>query len=188
MKYIKQVVFGVGLIFIMTGCSIKGIEFTPNFNSINDLKDGNLKSVNVKKNKLGNIEAGNSISLGRATNTMTSPYGGSFQEYLEISLKEELLQASLYSENSNIEIIPKLLNNTLDTGLSVGTAELSANFIIEIEKKEVFNKTYTIKHEWESSFAAATAVPTTLDNYPIAIQKLIDTFLLDMDVKKILKK
>ena len=82
----------------------------------------------------------------------------------------------------------KLLNNTLDTGLSVGTAELSANFIIEIEKKEVFNKTYTIKHEWESSFAAATAVPTTLDNYPIAIQKLIDTFLLDMDVQKILKK
>ena len=188
MKYIKHLIFAFGLIFIISGCSVKGIEFTPNFNSINDLKDTNLKSVNVKKNNFVGIGTENSVSLGRGSNVMTSPYGGSFQEYLEISLKEELLQASLYSENSNIIITPKLLKNTLDTGMSVGMAELSANFIIEIENKEVFSKTYTIQQEWESSFVAATAVPRTLDNYPIAIQKLIDTFLLDMDVQKILKK
>lgn len=184
MKYLKQIFFAIGLVFIMSGCSMKGVEFTPNFNSINDLKDGNLKSVSVKQNKVGNT----SISVGRASNVMTSPYGGTFQEYLSISLKEELQQADLYSENSNIEISTKLLKNILDTGLSVGTAELSANFIIQIDKKEVFNKTYDIKHEWESSFAAATAIPVTLDNYPIAIQILIDKFLLDTDVQNILKK
>jgi hypothetical protein len=188
MKFIKQILFGISLIFIMSGCSMKGVEFTPDFNSINDLKDANLKSISVKKNNVGIAETTTSISVGRGTNVMTSPYGGTFQEYLEISLKEELQQASIYNENSNIEITTKLLKNTLNTGLSTGTAELSANFVIQINKEEVFNKIYEIRHEWESSFVAATAIPVTLNNYPIAMQKLIDKFLINTNVQKILKK
>jgi len=185
MKYLKQIFLAIGLVFIISGCSMKGVEFTPNFNSINDLKDGDLKAVSVKpQTRIGNT----SISVGRGSNVMTSPYGGTFQDYLSISLKEELQEASLYNKNSNIEISTRLLKNIIDTGISVGTAELSANFIIQIDQKEVFNKTYEIKHEWESSFAAASAIPVTLDNYPIAIQMLIDKFLLDTDVQNILKK
>lgn len=186
MKYVKHILFSLSLVFFISGCSIKGNVFTPNFNSINDLKDNDLKSVGVKNNNGGNRTY--EVSLGRGSNVMTSPYGGTFQEYLEIALKEELKQSSIYDETSNIKIITTLLKNTLDTGLSIGTADLSANFIIQVENKEVFNRTYTIKHEWESSFAAMTAIPTTIENYPIAIQKLIDKFLLDTDVIKILKE
>lgn len=185
MKYVKHILFSLSLVFFISGCSIKGNAFTPNFNSINDLKDNDLKSVGVKNNNGGNRTY--EVSLGRGSNVMTSPYGGTFQEYLEIALKEELKQSSIYDETSNIKIITTLLKNTLDTGLSIGIADLSANFIIQVENKEVFNRTYTIKHEWESSFAAMTAIPTTIENYPIAIQKLIDKFLLDTDVIKILK-
>ena len=80
------------------------------------------------------------------------------------------------------------MNNSLDTGIILGTAELSANYIISVDKKEVFHKTYKIKHEWESLFMADRAIPDILQNYPIAIGKLIDKFLLDEDVIKILKK
>lgn len=187
MKYVKHILFSLSLVFFISGCSVKGNVFTPNFNSINDLKDNDLKSIGVKKNNSGGNRT-HEVSLGRGSNAMTSPYGGTFQEYLEIALKEELKQSSIYDETSNIKIITTLLNNTLDTGLSIGTADLSANFIIQVENKEVFNRTYAIKHEWESSFAAMTAIPTTIENYPIAIQKLIDKFLLDTDVIKILKK
>jgi hypothetical protein len=165
---------------------MKGNVFSPNFDSINELKDKDLKSVGVKKNNGGYMAY--EVSLGRATNTMTSPYGGSFQEYLEISLREELKQSSIYDENSNIKIIVRLLNNTLVTGISTGTADLSANFIIQVENQEIFNNTNMVRHEWESSFAAMTAIPTTIDNYPIVIQKLIDKFLLDPNVIKVLKK
>lgn len=189
MQYLKHIVVFLGLALLMSGCSSKGIEFTPNFNSINELKDSDLKTMRVQKNDFASAEAhAKAVLVGRGTNKMLSPYGGSFQEYLEISLREELKQASLYDENSDIMIVTELLTNKLDTGMVVGTADLSANFKIMMREKEVFNKTYTIHHEWESSFAAATAVPSTLENYPIAMQKLIDTFLFDKEVIALLHK
>ena len=189
MKYFKNILFYVGLVLFISGCSSKGIEFTPNFNSINELKDSNLKTMTVQKNNFSSVEAqAKTILVGRGTNKMLSPYGGSFQEYLEISLKEELMQASLYGDSSNIKIITELLTNKLNTGMSIGTADLSADFKILMSEKEVFNKTYNIHHEWESSFAAAVAIPSTLENYPIAMQKLIDKFLFDTDVIAILHK
>ena len=36
------------------------------------------------------------VSVGRGTNKMLSPYGGSFSKYLETALEEELKQASIY--------------------------------------------------------------------------------------------
>ncbi|NBL00480.1 MAG: hypothetical protein EOM50_21250 [Erysipelotrichia bacterium] len=189
MKYLKNIVFYVGLLLFISGCSSKGIEFTPNFNSINELKDSDLKTMAVQKNHFSSAEAqAKAVLVGRGTNKMLSPYGGSFQEYLEISLKEELMQASLYYESSDIKIVTELLSNKLNTGMSTGTADLSANFKIVMREKEVFNKNYTIHHEWESSFAAATAIPSTLENYPIAMQKLIDAFLFDKEVIALLHK
>lgn len=182
----KNIIFSALLVVIglfITGCSSKGHEFTPNFESVNELKDSNLKSSNVKRSRIGNT----SVSLGRGTNEMTSPYGSSFQEYLSIALEEELKQASLYDKNSDIEISSDLLTNHLDTGISTGTAILAAKFIIKIKENEVLNKTYQIRHEWDSTFAAAIAIPRTLDNYVIAVQKLVDKFLLDKEVHKVLK-
>jgi len=190
MKYLRNILFCLGLVLFISGCSSKGIEFTPNFNSVNELKDSDLKTMTVQKNNFSSAEAqAQTVSLGRGSNKMLSPYGGSFQEYLEISLKEELMQASLYSDSStNIKIITELLTNKLNTGMSIGTADLSANFKILKSGKEVFSRNYNIHHEWESSFAAATAIPSTLENYPIAMQKLIDKFLFDKDVITILHK
>lgn len=81
-----------------------------------------------------------------------------------------------------------MLKNSLDTGIATGTADLSANFNIFIDNKKVFNKVYEIHHEWGSSFVAATAIPTTIENYPIAMQKLIDSFLFDKEVIELIKK
>lgn len=189
MQYLKNIIFYVGLVLFVSGCSSKGIEFTPNFNSVNELKDNELKTMTVAKSNTPSAAAqAKTVLLGRGSNKMISPYGGSFQEYLETSLKEELIQASLYSNTSNVKIMTELLTNKLNTGMSTGTADLSANFKIYVSEKEVFNKNYSIHHEWESSFAAATAIPSTLENYPIAMQKLIDAFLFDKDVIAILHK
>lgn len=187
MQYMKLILVSAIAIFTMTGCSTKGIQYSPNFNSINELKDNDLKKMDVKRSILDK-DQNEAISLGRGTNKMLSPYGGSFSKYLEIALEEELKQAAIYDNESNIKIKTKLLKNKLDTGMATGTADLSADFKILINDKEVFNRIYEVHHEWESSFAAATAVPVTIENYPIAMQKLIDKFLFDKDVIRIIKR
>ena len=187
MKNIIFILLGVIAMVLVSGCSVKGIEYSPDFNSINELKDNNLQKIDVKRITL-DTEKNEAISIGRASNKMLSPYGGSFSKYLEISLEEELKQASIYDSQSNTKIRTKLLKNKLNTGISTGTADLLANFVIFINSKEVFNKDYEIHHEWESSFAAATAIPITVENYPIAMQKLIDKFLFDKEVINIIKK
>lgn len=187
MKHITQILFSLMAVFLLAGCSIKGIEFTPSFNSVNELKDADLKVLDVQKNNLS-VEKKQAVSMGRGSNKMISPYGESFQEYLEFALKEELQQASIYNKNSDIKIKTELLTNKLNTGIDVGTADLSANFKILISNNEVFSKVYKVHHEWESSFAGAIAIPATIQNYPIAMQKLIDKFLLDKNVINIIKK
>ncbi len=184
-KNILKILLTVTVILLASGCTAKGKIYTPNLDSVDKLQSKDLKQVKVSHNIGGSVVY--EISLGRGTNMMSSPYT-TYQEYLEKALTENLMQAGLYSEKSNIRIKATLLNNELDTGLSTGSAILSANFIVLENDIEKFNKTLQVKHEWESHFVGAVAMPRTIDNYVIAMQKLVDEFLLNHEVLTILKK
>jgi len=184
-KNIINATIFIVLMLIVTGCTTKGKVYTSNLNSVNELQDKELKKVRVDYNTGAAVVY--EISLGRGTNKMSSPYT-TFQEYLERALTEHLVLSNLYNENSSLSIKTTLLDNQLDTGLSDGVALLSANFKILENDQEKLNKTFQISHKWESSFMAAIAIPRTVDNYVIAMQKLIDSFLSDDEVLKVLKK
>lgn len=183
-KNIFKILLIVTVIFLTAGCTSKGKIYTPNLDSVDKLQSKDLKQVKVSHNTGGSVVY--EISLGRGTNMMSSPYI-TYQEYLEKALTENLMQAGLYSEKSNIRIKATLLNNELDTGLSTGTAILSANFVILEGDVERLNKTLQVKYEWESHFVGAIAMSRTIDNYVIAMQKLVDEFLLNDEVLTILK-
>jgi len=186
MKYYKQIFILSILIFIVSGCSIKGYKYKADFNSINELKDINLQSMNIQRNTL-NIDRNEQITL-RAMN-MTSPYGGSFSKYLEISLEEHLKQALLYDNKSTIKISTKLLKNDVNiNGFSIGKADLSAKIIVTIKDKRMYEKVHFITHEWDSSFIGQIAIENALINYPIAIQKLINKFMQDKDIIALIKQ
>ena len=55
MKYIKHILLSLVVILTLSGCSMKGIEYSPNFNSINELKDSDLNQMKVKKNSLNSF-------------------------------------------------------------------------------------------------------------------------------------
>lgn len=183
-KLVLKVFITIFITIFMIGCASNGKIYSPNFNVVNQLQEKNLKKVRVEHNKDAAIIY--EISLGRGTNNMLSPYT-TFQEYLEKAVTENLMHAGFYSENSNISIKAKLLDNSLDTGLSTGTALLSANFKIYDHDIEKFDRIFYIKHEWQSHFVGAIAIPLTIDNYVVAMQKLVDKFLLDDDVLIILE-
>jgi len=185
MQYLKNITLAIALL-LLTGCSIKGQKYTPDFNTINNLKNKNLQSMSV--NALSNTSK-NFMTVSLRGAQMTSPYGGSFSKYLEESLKEHLKHSSLYNESSNVNISVAMLKNDVDImGFSVGEADISAKFTVNKRNKIIFDKVYSIHHTWDSSFIGQVAVENALNNYPVAIQKLINKFTLDKDFLRKVKK
>jgi len=185
MHYLRNITLTIALLLV-TGCSVKGQKYTPDFNAINNLKNENLKSISVKSS---NSESKNLMEISLRAAKMTSPYGGSFSKYLEESLKEHLKHASLYNESSNIKVAVLMLKNNVDImGFSIGEADISAKFTVYKNNKIIHNKVYSIHHTWDSSFIGQVAIENALNNYPIAIQKLINKFTLNQDFLKKIKK
>lgn len=119
---------------------------------------------------------------------MISPYGGTFADYLKVSLEEHLKSANLFDKDSSLTISAVLLKNEVHVNSFVtGEADISANFIVRQGEKIIYEKIHTIHHEWESSFAGAVAIPNATANYPIAIQKLINSLMSDNDFIKSVK-
>jgi hypothetical protein len=185
MKLVSFILITLLLLLTTAGCSMKGHEFKLNFNSINDLKDNNLKAMSIQN---GDIKNEKDETIGLRAINMTSPYGGSFSKYLEKSLEEQLKQASIYDKQSNIKISAILLKNDVSIlSFSIGEADLTANFIVMNKDRKIYEKEHTIHHEWESSFLGPIAIENAIENYPIAMQKLIDSFLLDKDLIEVVK-
>lgn len=123
-------------------------------------------------------EAVNTVLL-RAT-SMTSPYNDSYAEYLREALKQELREAGRFDENADIEVSGVLLKNVVDaSGINVGTAHISARFLVRKGTVVRYDDIVAVDHEWPSSFPGMIAIPTARDNYPIAVQKLIKQLLAD---------
>ena len=174
------------IVFLLSGCSINAVQYQPDFEIVNNLKDRELNEVGV-----GNISSTdsrvNKISL-RGT-SMVSPYNKSYEAYIKEALEEQLKQADLFNPMSQIEIRGELLSNNVNAaGISVGTAFISARFEV-VESNEIkFDKVISIGHEWDSSFMGAVAITNAQNNYPIAIQKLISALMNDVDFIGAIKK
>lgn len=164
---------------VLAGCATPAPLYQSSFDNTLVLKRGSGKT------KVGEFTAPedqratlNKISL--RANSMTSPYNDSYAEYLREALKQELRDAGRYDENADLEVSGVLLKNAVDAwDFKVGTAQLSARFIVRRGPAVRYDGVVTIEHQWPSAFPAMIAVPTARDNYPIAVQKLIKQLLAD---------
>jgi hypothetical protein len=128
----------------------------------------------------------NKISL--RADSMTSPYNDSYAEYLREALKQELREAGRLDENADLEVNGVLLKNSVDAwDFKVGTARLSARFVVRKGTAVRYDNIVSVDHQWPSSFPAMIAVPTARDNYPLAVQKLIKQLLADPRFTAVLK-
>jgi hypothetical protein len=177
---IRKTLLVLLVILIASGCSTVAPQYQPDFNLVNELKDLDLPGMKSGEFTAAN-DSVNHISIRGGT--MSSPFDNSYAEYLKKALEEELKQSSIWDLSSEIEITATLLKNELDaSGLSIGECDLSANFMVNKEGSEIYNKVHSIHHEWESSFIGAIALPKAQQNYLVAIQKLLREFFLDQDL------
>jgi hypothetical protein len=173
-------------ILLFSGCTTIAPQYQPDFELVNELKDMNVPSM-----KSGEFtEADDSLnSISIRGGAMVSPYGKSYAEYLKKALEEELKQSDLWDPSSKIVISGTLLKNDLDgSGTNIGVSDISAIFVVTKDDSEIYNKTHTIHHQWESSFMGAIAVPKARQNYAISIQKLLRNFFLDKELLIALKR
>lgn len=166
------------LLTTVAGCAnLNAVQFQPDFNLVNDLKDMNIGGIAVDDF----ASQDDKITIRGAS--MASPFDGSYGAYLKNALKEQLAQAGLLDESSNIRISGDLLINDIDAGAGQGKTVVSARFVVIRDKAEVYNKVHTVNHLWDSFFSANVALPNAQASYPVAIQKILKSLFSDNELK-----
>lgn len=163
--------------FYISGCTMTTVQYQPDFNLVNEAKDSELPPLAVGEF----TEASPSVNrISVRGSSMVSHFNKSYGAYLKNALEEQLKQSNLWSDSANIVISGTLTKNDLNAaGASIGTADLAAEFIVTRDGSQVYQKAFSVHHEWDSSFVGAIAIPNAQNNYPVTVQKLITQFMTD---------
>jgi hypothetical protein len=168
----------------LTGCAAVAPNYQATIKNTRTLQanpggGATVGQFNAKDDSLNHI----SIRGG----TFSSPYGDSYSEYIKEALRIELESGGKLSDKTGAVITGELLKNTLDSGISTGTANISARVQVTRDNSRIFNKTFSVDTTWESSFVGAIAIPAAQRNYTNAIKQLIGKVVSDRDFQQAIK-
>ncbi len=171
----------------MVGCAGPAPNYAPSIDNVESLKKSGTEAA-----KLGTISVNADMPGGKAVsvrgNTMVSPVGAHFGDYVAAALRQELELAKLFNAQSNLEISGVLLRNNIDAGgISTNAGQIEVRFMVKRAGEVRFDKAKRIEQKWESSFAGAVAIPLAMNNYPVMVQKLIGELVNDADFIKALR-
>lgn len=175
-------------ILLLTACAGPAPNYAPSIDNVEVLKKSGLEPVKTGSIvPAPNLKTANAITL--RANTMVSGVGNHYGDYLAAALRQELDLAKLYNPQSGIEISGTLLQNDINAGgMSIADGVIEARFVVKQGMQIRYDKTKLVKHQWESAFAGATAIPLAANNYPVMVQKLVGQFLSDPDFLQSLRK
>ena len=166
---------------LAAGCAGPAPNYAPSIDNVEALKKSGGESARIGTFTVdANLPGAKSIGL--RANTMVSPVGSHFGDYLGFALRQDLELARLYNAQSGIEISGALLKNLVDAnGFSIGNGQIEARFVVKRAGQVRYDKVRGVTHQWESSFAGAVAIPQASSNYPVMVQKLIGSLVSDPD-------
>jgi len=171
----------------LAGCAGPAPNYAPSIDNVETLKKTGGKAI--KAGVIGvaaGMQGGSAMSL--RANTMVSPVGSNYGDYLAAALRQELELAKLHNPQSDIEVTGTLLRNNMDAGgVSTASGQMEARFVVKAKQDVRFDKVKQVEHQWESSFAGAVAIPLAVQNYPVMVQKLLSSLLSDPDFVKAIR-
>lgn len=163
----------------IAGCAGPAPHYAPSIDNVEAFKKSGIAPSNIGTVTVAADLPGGKILSLRA-NTMVSPVGANFGDYIAMALRQELELAKLFYAQSGLEISGALLRNNIDAGgISSNEGQIEARFVVKRGGQVRFDKVKRIEHKWESSFAGAVAIPLAANNYPVMVQKLIGSLLAD---------
>lgn len=186
MKLIRVITVMVSVLVV--GCTTTAPTYQASFENVQKLKSSGTTPVKVGTFAVDSNNKDKVENLTIRGGSFLSPYDGSYVSYLRAALHQEFYDAGRLSDTSNVVITGVLLNNEIDaSGISVGTAAISAQFTVSKDNQVRFDKAMSATHQWESAFTAANAVPKAQQNYPVVIQKLLSSLYEDAEFQKAIK-
>jgi hypothetical protein len=180
---------GIAVSAFLVGCAGPAPNYAPSIDNVEALKkiEG---ATPVKTGAIG-VTAGmpGAASLSLRANTMTSPVGSNYGDYIAAALRQELELAKLHNPQSGVEISGTLLKNNIDAGgISTNAGQIEARFVVTANGQVRFDKVKQVERKWESSFAGAVAIPLAANNYPLMVQSLVGALVTDPDFIKAIRK
>ena len=180
---------GFAVSAFLSGCAGVAPNYAPSIDNVEAMK----KIGDPSPMKTGTFDVTPGMqgakTIGLRGNTMASPVGNHFGDYLASALRQELDLAKLYDPVSGVEIRGTLLTNNIDAGgIRTNAGQIEARFLVALNGKVTFDKVKRIERTWESSFAGAVAIPLAANNYAIMVQALISALVDDPDFVKAVRK
>lgn len=172
----------------LVGCaSSPAPKYQPSKENIEEIRRLS-RPIDVKNIKFQSSEqAKETISLRAAR--MVSPYGNSYGDYLESALKLDFSLAGMLSPESEIRVSGLMIKNDLDaSGINIGTGIAEVVILVQKGQRIALEKKYSVTHTWESSFMGMEAIPKAANQYPILIEKLIYSIVVDKEFKEAVSK
>jgi hypothetical protein len=180
---------GIAVLFLAatTACASVAPKYTPLPDNVNRLRDAEAAPVKVAE-FTADPQVGDAVNqLSIRGGSYSSPYEGSYVNYLREALRQDLEEARLLNPAAAVEVCGVLVRNELETGTAKGTASMTARFTVKSGGQIRFDKTKSATYEWESSFVGAVAIPRAQQNYPIVVQRLLSSLYTDADFIRALK-
>lgn len=187
MQRFTTVLLALVVSVLSTGCAMMAPEYTASLDNVQTLRDSGSYTAKVTDFQAGADKTyANPISIRGSS--LVSPYGESYARYITEALKQELTMAKKLSTDSSVEISGTVLKNDIDiSGFTTGWAEVQARFIMKRSGQVRYDQVKSVKHEFESSFAGAVAIPKAVQEYPVAVQKLLAQLYNDKEFIAALK-
>lgn len=154
-------------------------QYTASLKNVQSLKDSGNGKAKIGIFTSAN-EPGNSNPISMRGTSLASPYQESYANYIAEALKQELSLAQKLAPDAQTEISGVLLKNDINvSGFSLGYATVEARFVVKQGGQVKYDQVKTVKHEFPSSFAAAVALPRAVQEYSVAVQKLLELLYTD---------
>jgi hypothetical protein len=170
---------GMFALLAFSGCAIQAPTYQASVESVEALRRAGLAPLRVS-------EASADPSLSTATaislrgNSMSSPVGSGYADYLAAALRQELELAKLLDAGSRTDVTGVLLKNDISAGgISTNSGEIAANFTVRRDGVVRYQAVKSATMSWESGFAAAVAIPAAQQSYPQLVQRLLSSLFSD---------
>ncbi|HEX5805108.1 MAG TPA: hypothetical protein VFY31_02080 [Macromonas sp.] len=179
----------VSVVAVLTsGCASFSVpSYTPDYPTLDQMKRENIEKISVGQFQPQDPNSPiNKISLRGAS---LKPAEGNYAKYLEQAIRSDLADMRLLDPESPTRIEATLTQNYIDvSGISTGYGALEVELSVLKSGTAVFTKKYMVQTSFESSFAAAVAVPKGQNEYPNLVKTLLKNIYSDPDFLRSVKK
>ncbi len=188
MKIRYRICLVIAALLILPGCASVAPTYQPSIENVSTLKDQRPAKVKVGAFAASGPEQNKINNLTIRGGEFTSPYNGSYVEYLREALRQELSMGGLLADDTDVELSGVLFKNEFDaSGITLGYGIMEAQLTVKKNQAVRYDKKKSVRHEWESSFVGMVAIPKAKENYAVIVQKLLASFYNDPDFQKALK-